>query len=88
MTGHRRDREIGKSLILYSLSLLYLGLSVGSESDSESSHGSAGGIIGGAVAGSVVFVLLVVLLLIGLYFVKRRYTNKTYYPIHLYVNDG
>ncbi|XP_065899825.1 uncharacterized protein [Dysidea avara] len=63
------------------------GLSVGSESDSESSHGSAGGIIGGAVAGSVVFVLLVVLLLIGLYFVKRRYTNKTYYPIHLYVND-
>ena len=52
------------------------------------SAGPGGGIIGGVVAGSFVFVSLLVLLLIGLYFEKRHFTKKIYYPMHLYVNDG
>jgi len=52
------------------------------------SAGSGGGIIGGVVAGSLVFVSLLVLLLVGLYFVKQRFTKKIYYPMDLYDNDG
>jgi len=56
--------------------------------DNESTNGSTGGIIGGAVAGLFVIMLLVAAVFIGLYVVKQRYKNKTYYPIRLSINNG